>query len=127
MDGDNCAAQMFTAGRPAVLVLGAYKRTVTGFQQIAGKWVNANETGVRGIKFENGRMHTSVVKVRKDSIEAWLDGNRITAYATDGSDLSNRDWEVPSYAIGLGSEYSSTIFHKIELVECGVPAAPAGH
>jgi len=126
VDGDNCATQIFTAGRPAVFVLGAYKRTVTGFQQIAGKWVNANETGVRGIKFENGRMHTSIVKVRKDSIEAWLDGARITSYATDGSDLSNRDWELPGYAIGLGSELSSTIFHKVELIEFGPPAERAG-
>jgi hypothetical protein len=123
VDGDNCAAQMFTAGNPAVLVIGAWKRTVTGFQQIAGRWANNNVTGVRGLKFENGRMHTSVVRVRKDSIEAWLDGKRIIAYATDGSDLSNRDWEPAGFPLGVGSEFTSTIFHKLELVELGTPAA----
>jgi hypothetical protein len=127
VDGDNCVAQLFTAGNPAALILGGWKRTVSGFQQIAGKWANVNATGVRGLKFENGRMHTSVVRVRTDSIEAWLDGERITAYATDGSDLSNRDWEPRGYPLGVGSEVSSTIFHKIELVEYGKPGSAAAH
>jgi hypothetical protein len=123
VDGNNCVVQMFTAGNPAALVLGGWNRTVSGFQQINGKWANINATGVRKLQWENGRMHTSVVRVRRDRIEAWLDGKLITSYATDGSDLSNRDWGVPGYEIGLGSEVSSTIFHKIELVEYGPPAA----
>jgi hypothetical protein len=123
VDGDNCAVQMFTAGNPAAFIIGGWKRTVTGFQQIAGRWANSNLTGVRGIKFENGQMHTSVVRVRKDSIEAWLDGKRIAAYATDGSDLSNRDWEIGKYPLGVGSEVTSTVFHRIELIEVGSDAA----
>jgi hypothetical protein len=124
VDGDNCVAQLFTAGNPAALVLGGWNRTVTGFQQIGGKWANINATGVRRLKWENGRMHTSVVRVRKDRIEAWLDGKLITSHVTDGSDLSNRDWGVPGYEIGIGSEVSSTIFHTIELVAFGPPGAP---
>jgi len=121
VDGDNCAAQIFSAGNPGVLVLGAFKRSISGFQQIAGRWVDnkENPTGVRGIRWENGRTHTSVVRVRKGSIEAWLDGKMITSYATDGSDLSNKDWAVAGCPLGVGSEVSSTIFHKLELVEVG--------
>jgi hypothetical protein len=121
VDGDNCAAQIFSAGNPGVLVLGAFKRSVTGFQQIAGRWVDNkdNPTGVRGIRWENGRTHTSVVRVRKGSIEAWLDGKMITCYATDGSDLSNKDWAIAGYPLGVGSEVSSTIFHNLELIEAG--------
>jgi hypothetical protein len=119
VDGENCAAQMFTAANPAALVLGGWKRTVTGFQQIDNKWANANPTGVRGLRWDNGRKHTSVVRVRRQSIEAWLDGKLITSHKTDGSDLSNRDWDVPGYALGVGSEVSSTIFHAVELIEVG--------
>jgi len=117
VDGDNCAVQMFTAGNPCMLVMGGWKRTVTGFQQIGGKSANVNPTGVRDLDWENGRKHTSVIRVRRQSIEAWLDGKLITSYKTDGSDLSNRDWEVNGYALGLGSEVSSTIFHSAELIE----------
>jgi hypothetical protein len=119
VDGDNCAVQMFTAGNPAALVMGGWKRTVTGFQQIANKSANVNATGVRDLDWENGRKHTSVVRVRRDSIEAWIDGKLVTSYKTDGSDLANRDWDINGYALGLGSEVSSTIFHTVELVEVG--------
>lgn len=119
VDGNNCAAQIFSAGNPGVLVMGAFKRSITGFQQLAGRWVDNkdNPTGVRGLRWENGRTHTSVVRVRKGSIEAWLDGKMITSYATDGSDLSNKDWAIPGFALGVGSEVSSTIFHKLELID----------
>jgi hypothetical protein len=59
----------------------------------------------------------SVVKVRKDGIEAWLDGERICVYATDGHDLNNRDWPINDAALGVGSEVSPTVFHAIELIE----------
>jgi hypothetical protein len=119
VDGNNCVSQIFTSQNSGSLVLGGWKRKFTGFQQIRGRWADnpQNPTRLAGLKFENGRMHTSVVKVRKGSIEAWLDGKRIASYATDGSDLSNMDWGVQGYPLGIGSELSSTIFHKVELIE----------
>jgi len=123
VDGDNCAVQMFTAGNPCMLVMGGWKRTVTGFQQIAGKSANVNPTGVRDLDWENGRKHTSLIRVRRQVIEAWIDGKLVTSYKTDGSDLANRDWDVKGYPLGLGSEVSSTIFHKVELVEMGTEQA----
>ena len=119
MDGDNCAVQMFTARNPVALVLGGWKRTVSGFQQIDGVSADKNPTGVRGLRWDNGRTHTSVVRVRAKRIECWLDGRLITAYATDGSDLSNKHWPVRDYPLGVGSEVSSTIFHKVELIPGG--------
>jgi hypothetical protein len=114
---DNCVAQMFTHNKSAALILGGWKGTASGFQQLNGKSANSNSTTVLGIKWEIGKRHTSIVKVRKDGIEAWLDGERICVYATDGADLHNRDWPINEAALGIGSEVSPTVFHSIELIE----------
>jgi hypothetical protein len=114
---DNCVAQMFTHNKPAALILGGWKGSASGLQQLNGKSANSNSTTVLGIKWEVGKRHTSIVKVRKDGIEAWLDGERICVYATDGGDLHNRDWPINEAALGVGSEVSPTVFHSIELIE----------
>jgi hypothetical protein len=114
---DNCVTQMFTHKKSAALILGGWKGTASGFQQLGGKSANSNSTTVLGIKWQAGKRHTSIVKVRKDGIEAWLDGERICVYATDGSDLFNRDWPINEASLGVGSEVSPTVFHTIELIE----------
>jgi hypothetical protein len=114
---ENCVTHMFTHKKPAALILGGWKGTASGFQQLAGKSANANVTTVVGTRWQPGKRHTCVIKVRKDGIEAWLDGQRFCVYATDGSDLYNRDWPIDQYALGVGSEVSPTVFHTIELTE----------
>jgi hypothetical protein len=114
---DNCVTQMFTHRNSAALILGGWKGTATGFQQLKGKSANSNETTVLGIQWEAGKRHTSVVKVRKTGLEAWLDGQRICVYGTNGWDLNNRDWPISDAWLGVGSEVSPTVFHAIELIE----------
>ena len=114
--GDNCMAQMFTDDKPCALILFGWKGTVSGFQQIKNQQADHNSTGVRGLATSNGQRHTSIVKVRKSSIEAWLDGNLITRYDTNGSDLSAKDWKIDA-PMGVGTQLSPTIFHTIELTE----------
>jgi hypothetical protein len=114
---DNCVTHMFTHKNNAALILGGWKGTASGFQQLGGKSANANATTVLGTKWVVGKRHTCVIKVRKAGIEAWLDGERFCVYATDGSDLSNRDWPIEGHALGVGSEVSPTVFHTIELIE----------
>jgi len=114
--GDNCMTQIFTHRNPAALVLFGWKGTVCGFQQIADHSAEYNVTGVRGIPTENGQRHVSIIRVRKHSIESWLDGKLITRYDTDGTDLASKDWAVSS-PLGVGSQLSPTTFHTIELTE----------
>ncbi|MDB5322941.1 MAG: DJ/PfpI family protein [Phycisphaerales bacterium] len=114
--GDNCMTQIFTHQNPCCLVLFGWKGTVSGFQQINNQSADKNATGVRNLSTTNGQRHTSVVKVRKTFIEAWLDGNLITRYDTDGSDMSAKDWKVDA-PLGVGTQLSPTIFHTIELTE----------
>jgi hypothetical protein len=114
--GDNCMAQMFTHQNPCCLVLYGWKGTVSGFQQVKGQAADHNSTGVHDLPTSNGQRHTSIIKVRKNAIEAWLDGNLITHYDTTGEDLGAKDWRIDA-PLGVGSQLSPTIFHTIELTE----------
>lgn len=114
--GDNCMAQMFTHHNPCCLVLYGWKGTVSGFQQVNGQSAERNSTAVHDLPTSNGQRHTSIIKVRKNAIEAWLDGNLITRYDTNGDDLGAKDWRIDS-PLGVGSQLSPTIFHTIELTE----------
>jgi hypothetical protein len=114
--GDNCMAQLFTHHNPCALILFGWKGTVCGFQQINNQSAERNSTGVRGVPTVSDQRHISVVRVRKDSIEAWLDGKLLVRYETDGSDLSAKDWTITS-PLGVGSQLSPTRFHTIELIE----------
>jgi hypothetical protein len=114
--GDNCMTQIFTHQNPCCLVLFGWKGTVSGFQQINNQSADRNATGVRGLATASGQRHTSIVKVRKTFIEAWLDGNLLTRYDTDGADLTIKDWKIEA-PLGLGTQLSPTTFHTIELTE----------
>jgi hypothetical protein len=114
--GDNCMAQMFTDQNPCCLVLYGWKGTVSGFQQVKGQAADHNSTAVHDLPTSNGQRHTSIVKVRKNTIEAWLDGNMIVRYDTTGEDLGAKDWKIDA-PLGVGSQLSPTIFHTIELTE----------
>jgi DNA-directed RNA polymerase subunit RPC12/RpoP len=114
--GDNCMTQIFTHQNPCCLVLFGWKGTVSGFQQVNNQSADRNPTGVRGLATANGQRHTSIVKVRKTFIEAWLDGNLVTRYDTDGADVSIKDWKIEA-PLGLGTQLSPTMVHTIEITE----------
>jgi hypothetical protein len=114
--GDNCMAQMFTHQNPCCLVLYGWKGTVSGFQQVKGVAADRNSTAVHELPTSNGQRHTSIIKVRKNAIEAWLDGNMIIRYDTNGDDLSAKDWKIDA-PLGVGSQLSPTVFHTIEITE----------
>jgi WD40 repeat protein len=66
----------------------------------------------------NGHKYSCVVQVRHDSIAVLLDGDDIVHFKTDYHDM----W-VPGYRrwlglnLGVGSNFSPTLFHSIEVVE----------
>jgi hypothetical protein len=121
--GDDCVVQIFThSGRVIAWLMSGWKGTTSGFQLVNDKPVidKANGTSVKGAILSSGQRYTSVVKVRKDSVEAWLDGKLIKRHVTDGKDLSTDPyWDVKTDPLGLGAYGSSTIFHKVEVVEMG--------
>ncbi len=65
----------------------------------------------------NGVKHSAVVKVRKGSVEAWIDDAQIVKLKTNYKDLApaGRSAVTPGH-LGLVSWESPTIFHSAELV-----------
>ena len=76
-------------GRQFSFVIGGWRNTTSGFEMINGRQAAANPTMARANHWlVSGRRHVSVVKVRKDGVEGWLDGVRIASYKTDWTDIS---------------------------------------
>jgi hypothetical protein len=113
--GDNCLAQIFTHQNQASLILFGWKNTICGLQTIKGANADTNPTGVRRSN-TNGESHTSVLRVRVDRVEAYLDGELLTRHLTSGADFANRGWGVPT-PLGLGTQTSPTLIQAAELVE----------
>jgi hypothetical protein len=113
--GDNCLAQIFTHHNQASLILFGWKNTICGFQTIKGANADQNVTGVRRSN-TNGESHTSVLRVRVDRVEAYLDGELLTRHLTSGTDFANKGWGVPT-PLGLGTQTSPTLIQAAELVE----------
>ncbi|MEZ0264138.1 MAG: hypothetical protein ACAI43_05380 [Phycisphaerae bacterium] len=114
--GDSCVVQMFTVnGHPCSLVLGGWSGTVSGFQHIGGKSAQQNHTAYTGLDWAPNVRHTATVKVRRNRIEAWVDGKRIATHTTTGADLTNKDRATGPAPLGIGSDYSPTTFHKVTL------------
>ncbi len=67
----------------------------------------------------NGKLHTSVVCVRKSGLKAYFDGRLINTFPTDYSNLSIEGaWKLPTpAAIGVGFHVSSGVFEKIQIKE----------
>ncbi|MCX6899825.1 MAG: protein kinase [Verrucomicrobia bacterium] len=119
--GKNSAIQFFSqAGRAAMWLMGAQNNTIFGFEMVGGIGVPRNRTCIRSKNcLETGRDHTSVLKIRKNGVKAYLDAKLISEWATDFSDASlDRLWSLPDKRLlALGSSESSFEFHKIELLE----------
>jgi len=67
----------------------------------------------------NNKRHTSVVKVRKDSVGAYLDGKLITEWKPSETDLgAYKPWALRKETVlGLGSYGNVVEFYKLEVVE----------
>ena len=66
-----------------------------------------------------GVRHTSLVKVRKDRIQAFVDGQLVVEHKTDYRDLSRQDdWSFRNNdKLGLGTWNQPTHFHRVELID----------
>ncbi|MCX6898212.1 MAG: hypothetical protein NT105_05880 [Verrucomicrobia bacterium] len=106
----------------ALWIIGNKDDTLYGFEMVGGKGIYAaNNPTVKGatIGFASGRSFTSLVKVRKSGLKAFMDGKQITEWKTDFNDASiSPYWELPNrQLLGIGNYRASFVFEKIEIVE----------
>lgn len=95
----------------------AWKKATAGFNFVNHRQGIDSPTAAPHKKFAPGERHTAMVKVRKDHVEGWLDGRKLTSYPTNGSDLSmNNGWHLDGNKIGIGC-FCPVTFFGVELTE----------
>lgn len=116
--GRHSIALLFVSGTgQAAFDLDAWGQHLAGFQNIGGRSARDNSTRIENVALVNGQKYTAELRVRRDRVEAWLDGRLLTTYRGDGSDLSMlSNWRIPTRrSIGIGAWDSETVFHSIEV------------
>ncbi|MFT5093899.1 MAG: putative intracellular protease/amidase [Porticoccaceae bacterium] len=116
--GQHSIVLMFVSGAgQAAFDVDAWGQHLAGFQNVGGKDARQNSTRTEDVTLVNGQKYTAELRVRRDRVDAFLDGKLLTTYRGDGSDLSIlNNWRIPSKrTLGVGAWNSETLFHSIEL------------
>lgn len=118
--GGDVAQVCYCAGHQFYYAVGEEHDTFAGFGLING--VEARHTPLARKKDRwtvAGRHYVSVVKVRKSGVEAYLDGQLITALRTDYSNLSllNNRQLSQSNIVGISAYFMTVQFDAAEIIE----------
>jgi clan AA aspartic protease (TIGR02281 family) len=99
--------------------LAAFWNRVAGFENIRGVNCSENATGVKRDKWlVNGTTYTTVVKVRNQSVQAFLGDQLISTWKTqDYSEMTNPYPLDDTAALGLMTHMSRVEFVRVEVVE----------
>ncbi|MEW4561087.1 serine/threonine-protein kinase [Bremerella sp. JC770] len=93
-----------------------WSENLGGIQNIDGENIRTNATRVDNVVLENRRRYTAEVRVRRDQVQAFLDGQLLTTYQGDGSNLTLLElWSLPKKSLGIGAYDSDTTFHQVRL------------
>jgi hypothetical protein len=119
LSGEATTVQMVAHGGHRCVWLVGLEDRIRGFENIDRRGVFANATAVKGPAISTiGQRYSSVVKVRKDGLAAYLDGTLVAEYKTDGSDLSvTPHWNIGESPLGIGTSSNETVFHVAEIRE----------
>ena len=99
--------------------MGAYNNRRSGFALVGEKGAGDNRTTVsKESVLINGQRHMGEVRVRNDSVSAYLDGELVRYMPTDYADLScPADWDVGGDRLGVVTE-SPLVLHAAVIVPC---------
>ena len=73
---------------------------------------------VSGQELVNGQRYVAAVRVRRDSVQAWLNQRLLATYRGNGSDLSLiPEWQLREEraSLAIGAYDSPTTFHRIRV------------
>jgi hypothetical protein len=93
---------------------------VCGFESIEGKHVfDSGAKAATRLLLRHGVRHVSLVKVRDNGFQAFLDGNLVAEWRTDYHDVGRlEDWSFRTNdKLGIGTWNKPTRFHKAELID----------
>jgi len=118
--GGNAPVRQFLSrgDRTFAWVMGAEANSLFSFDRLRGVSGLANPSAVQlPAGLENGKRYTAVVKVRRNRVLAFLDGQLVTEWRTAFDDLADDTlWDLPrDLRLGLGTSLGPTIFYRIEL------------
>lgn len=100
----------------ATFDIDGWSENLGGIQNIDGENIRTNPTRVDNVVLENGRRYSAEVRVRRDQVQAFLDGQLLTTYHGDGSNLTLLElWALPEKSLGLGAYDSDATFHQVRL------------
>jgi len=120
VEGSSSANMILSSqDRAFLFLLDGWSDGSFGFDLIDGKFANDNPTGIKLAPFENGRVYTSVVQVRKDRLIAFLDGKKITEWTREKGELSLfAEWKPRNEKLlGLGTFDSQYLFQSVQVLE----------
>jgi serine/threonine protein kinase len=99
-------------GKYFAWIMGAH----SGFARVNDRAYNSNSS-TRKTDFAVGHTYTVQVKVRSDSVTAYLDGAELSRLETDYSNLSpGPSNHIRDGHLGVGTFESPTIFHTIKVI-----------
>lgn len=115
--GSQSIAMHFLDGEGiATFDIDGWSENLGGIQNIDGANIRTNSTRVDNVVLENGRRYTAEVRVRRNQVQAFLDGQLLTTYTGDGSNLTLLElWILPEKSLGLGAYDSDTTFHQVRV------------
>jgi hypothetical protein len=89
------------------------------FHYVKGYGTGQNKTAVHGPGIAANTRHISIVKVRKNGVEAFLDGRPLSKWRTDFTDVSVEPFWLlrDNSLIGLATGDAKTVFHAVEVKE----------
>lgn len=100
----------------ATFDIDGWSENLGGIQNIDGENIRTNPTRVDNVVLENGRRYSAEIRVRRDQVQAFLNGQLLTTYQGDGSNLTLLElWALPEKSLGLGAYDSDTTFHQVRL------------
>jgi hypothetical protein len=105
---------------PFMYQLGGWDNTVAAYEVVNGVPGSRNPSARRKDRWLTKGVHyVSVVKVRRDRIESYLDGQLVTSLKTDYTDMTlDPSWQLShSSAIGIGAYKDTVLFESAEIIE----------
>ena len=117
--GGLCVTQVLSAyGAGFACDFGGWWNKVVAFQLVDGRAGDDNRSTTRRPQWLTaGRRHVAVIKVRRNSVAAFLDGEHVVTMPTDYRNLKHRpDWDFPINSIGIGSWDTPTVFHRASVI-----------